>query len=337
MEITVTAPNRIDLAGGTTDIYPLYLFMGGGCTVNVAITVFSRLTLRPLEGSRIRIVSEDLRESVEAARPEDIPIDGPLGLLGRAVRAFPPASGIEMRTHNHAPAGSGLGASSALLTAAIVALLKHRGEEHTQEKIVDVTANIETSAIAVPTGKQDHIAAVYGGVSLIEFGLNNFARTGLDEDSAISRRLEDMLVLTYTGGGRFSGMNNWEITKGYIDGSETIREKLLQIRNVARDVGRVLTNGSWKDLPDLINREWTVRRTLAPGVSTPRIDAMINAANRAGALASKICGAGGGGCMITLVPPGQRTDVEAALVDAGGELMPFAIESRGVTVNQKET
>jgi D-glycero-alpha-D-manno-heptose-7-phosphate kinase len=337
MEITVTAPNRVDLAGGTTDIYPLYLFMGGGCTVNAAITVYSHLTLRTLDGSLVRIVSEDLGESVEAARPEDIPIDGPLGLIGRAVKAFPPACGIEIRTHNHAPAGSGLGASSALLAAAIVALLENRGEKHTQKKIVHLTANIETSAIAVPTGKQDHIAAVYGGVSVIEFGLHNFVRTALSEDSAAVGLLEEMLILTYTGDGRFSGMNNWEITKGYIDGSLTIRDKLHEIRDVARDVGRVLTNGSWKELPDLINREWSVRRSLAPGVSTPRIESMMTAADRAGALAGKVCGAGGGGCMITLVPPRKRTAVEAALVSAGGELLPFEIESRGLVVSRTET
>jgi D-glycero-alpha-D-manno-heptose-7-phosphate kinase len=336
MEITVTAPNRVDLAGGTTDIYPLYLFMGGGCTVNVAITVYSNLTLRTRDESRISIVSEDLGESIEAARPEDIPVHGPLGLLGRAVRAFPPACGIEMRTHNHAPAGSGLGASSALLAAAIVALLRLRREEHPLKKIVDLTANLETAAIAVPTGKQDHIAAVYGGVSVIEFGLHNFVRTALKGESATHKRLEEILVLTYTGNGRFSGMNNWEITKGYIDGSEKIRQKLCEIRDVARDVARVLTNGSWTDLPDLINREWSVRRTLAPGVTTPRIDAMMHAAESAGALASKICGAGGGGCMITLAPPDRRAAVEDALVAAGGKLLPFQVESRGVTIDQKE-
>ncbi len=244
---------------------------------------------------------------------------------------------MELRTRNYAPVGSGLGASSALLAAAIVALLKLRGEEHPLKKIVDLTANIETSAIAVPTGKQDHIAAVYGGVSLIEFGLHDFVRTALKEEPTLHKRLEEMLVLTYTGDGRFSGMNNWEITKGYIDGSETIRRKLGEIRDVARDVARVLTNGSWENLPDLINREWSVRRTLAAGVSTPRIDAMMHAAGSAGALASKICGAGGGGCMITLAPPRKRTAVEAALVAAGGRLLPFQVDAHGVTVHQKET
>lgn len=337
MEITVTAPNRVDLAGGTTDIYPLYLFMGGGCTVNVAVTVYSHLTLRELENSRIRIVSEDLAASVEAERSEDIPIDGPLGLLGRAVRALPPVGGIEIRTRNYAPAGSGLGASSALLATAIAALLRHRGEEHSPEKIVDLTANIETSAIAVPTGKQDHIAAVFGGVSAIEFGLNDYVRTALREDTATARQLEEMLILTYTGDGRFSGMNNWEITKGYIDGCQIIRQKLIEIRDVAREVARALAGGRLDDLPDLINREWSARRALAPGVTTPRIDAMMEAATAKGALAGKICGAGGGGCMITLAPPRKRSAVEAALVEAGGELMPFEVELRGLTVNQKES
>jgi len=215
--------------------------------------------------------------------------------------------------------------------------LKHRGEEHTQHKIVDLTANIETSAIAVPTGKQDHIAAVYGGVSMIEFGLHDFVRTAPPGDSSTATQLEEMLILTYTGDGRFSGMNNWEITKLYIDGSETVRQKLIEIRDVARRVAKVMTNGSLKDLPDLINREWYARRALAPGVSTPRIDALMDAAHRSGAQASKICGAGGGGCMITLVPRGKRQAVEQALVAEGGKLMPFRVESAGLRVNLKES
>jgi D-glycero-alpha-D-manno-heptose-7-phosphate kinase len=202
---------------------------------------------------------------------------------------------------------------------------------------VDLTANIETSAIAVPTGKQDHIAAVYGGVSAIEFGLNDYVRTALHDDPATASHLEEMLILTYTGDGRFSGMNNWEITKGYIDGCPVIREKLIEIRNVARDVARALVDGRLQDLPDLVNREWSARRTLAPGVTTPRIDDMMDAARGNGALAGKICGAGGGGCMITLAPPQKRSAVEAALVAAGGELMPFRVELQGLTVSQDES
>jgi D-glycero-alpha-D-manno-heptose-7-phosphate kinase len=204
MEITVTAPNRIDLAGGTTDLHPLYLFMDGGCTVNAAISVCSRATLRTRD-SGVRIFSEDLNASVEAAGPAEVPLDGPLGLVGRAVRTLPPPMGLEIITRNEAPAGSGLGASSALLVALIQGLLQLRSEETNPRKIVALGVSIETSVIGVPAGSQDHIAAVYGGVSALEFGHGDFVRNEL---AGGHDRLAEMVVLSYTGEGRFSGMNN---------------------------------------------------------------------------------------------------------------------------------
>ena len=335
MEITVTAPNRVDLAGGTTDIYPLYLFMDGGCAVNAAVTIHSRVTIRTRDDSGIRVVSKDLGASVEAHEPAHLPVDGPLGLLGRAIRAVPPPGGMEMVVQNSAPAGSGLGASSALLAAALAGLLRLRGEKPSQRELVDLAANIETAVIAVPAGKQDHIAAVYGGVSRIDFGYWDYHRQDVGSESR--EGLERMLILSYTGEGRFSGMNNWEITRAIIDGNREIKDKLLEIREIARDLGSALAEGRWKSIPQFVNREWQLRRTLAPGVSTPRIEGIMSAASAAGGLASKICGAGGGGCMITLVDPSERAAVEKAIEHAGGRVLPCQIDRQGLALRQTTT
>jgi D-glycero-alpha-D-manno-heptose-7-phosphate kinase len=125
-------------------------------------------------------------------------------------------------------------------------------------------------------------------------------------------------------------MNNWEITKGFIDNVGGIRGNLLQIRDVARQVGRTVLSGRWDDLGPLVDQEWRLRRMLAPGVSTPRIESIMAAASDAGALASKICGAGGGGCMMTLVASPRRHAVERSVIDAGGEVIPFKIDRAGL-------
>jgi D-glycero-alpha-D-manno-heptose-7-phosphate kinase len=334
MEITATAPNRVDLAGGTTDIHPLYLLMEGGCTVNVAVNVRSRVTLRTLDESKIRIFSEDIGHSIEAWPIDDVPLEGPMGLIGRAVRAAAPERGIEMVTRNEAPAGSGLGASSALLVAALAALLKLRSEDYNPRDIIHLATNIETAAIKVPTGKQDHIAAVYGGVSLIEFGYRDFERSTIRAESKALEYLRQTLVLTHTGQGRFSGMNNWEITKRFIDNDNEVKAKLLSIRDIARAVYRALDEDRFEDIPILAQQEWEVRRTLAAGISTPRIESLAAAASKAGALASKICGAGGGGCMMTLAPEERRVAVSEALEAAGGKIIPFEIDQQGLVVNE---
>src|SRR5208283_5574724 len=149
-----------------------------------------------------------------------------------------------------------LGASSALLVALLRGLLALRSAEEDPRNIVDLAVNIETTALGVPAGKQDHIAAVYGGVSLIDFGYRDFVRHIASDENAAVERLEEMIVLSYTGQGRFSGMNNWEITKGFIDNVGDIRDNLLQIRDVARQVGREVLSGGWDDLGPLVNQEW---------------------------------------------------------------------------------
>lgn len=329
MRVDISAPNRIDLAGGTTDIYPLYLLMSGGVTVNIAINVKSRVTLVETEDRVYRISSEDLKQSLETDTLDSLPVTGPLGLIGLTLMHFPPPRGLIVTTCNTAPPGSGLGASSALTVALISGLLRVSKRELSPREVVQIAADIETALIGVPAGKQDHIAATYGGMSLIQFGFTGYERRGYNESRL--DQLEEMIVLTYTGAGRFSGMNNWEITKKFIDGDQAIRSKLLEIRQVASEMSVVVEEGDWENLARLVNSEWNIRRSLAPGVSTPTIDSMILAAHSAGALASKVCGAGGGGCMITLTSPEKRSAVEKALSDQGATVMNFEFDPHGVT------
>ena len=155
-------------------------------------------------------------------------------------------------------------------------------------------------------------------------------RRTVSEEYTTHERLEEMIVLSYTGEGRFSGMNNWEITKGFIDNVGDIRGNLLQIRDVARQVGGTVLSSQWDDLGPLVDQEWRLRRMLAPGISTPRIESIMTSLRATGTLASKICGAGGGGCMMTLVAPQRRNAVERAVIDAGGEVIPFKIDRAGL-------
>jgi D-glycero-alpha-D-manno-heptose-7-phosphate kinase len=78
--------------------------------------------------------------------------------------------------------------------------------------------------------------------------------------------------------------------------------------------------------------EWTFRRRNLPTISTKTIDRIIEYSRHKGALAGKVCGAGGGGCLVLLIEPEAREKVEKAVVAAGGELLPMHIDRQGVTV-----
>jgi len=178
--------------------------------------------------------------------------------------------------------------------------------------------NVECQTIRVPTGVQDYRPALYGGVAAIELRADGVRRVEIDVDP---RELERRLVLAYTGEPRNSGTNNWEIIKSHIDGDQHIFDCFEQIRDTACAMRTALQRGDWDEIGCQIAREWAIRKRLAAGVTTPTIDALIARASAAGATAAKVCGAGGGGCMIAYGPPQAQPAIAAALAAGGARLL----------------
>ncbi len=332
--IEVAAPCRIDLAGGTLDVYPLYLFEEDGRTLNMAISITSTARIVPREDGRVLLRSEDLDAEAQYPDVDHVSPDGPLGLVARAVRCYPPPCGVTVTVHSEAPHGSGLGASSALLMAVSVGLTHLRGETPSLRDLIDVGANLEAQTIGIPTGKQDYYPALYGGVAVLQFGVREASRWELCPSAAARAHLEQHLVLAFTGISHFSGANNWEILRNYMDGNMLTREALHRIGTTARKVEHCLRTETWELLPELLAEEWANRRTLGEGVSTPRVEHLMATAHAAGGEASKLCGAGGGGCMVTYVQPERRSAVEQALQEAGADVLPFRIATEGAQVRE---
>jgi D-glycero-alpha-D-manno-heptose-7-phosphate kinase len=331
MRITAEAPCRVDLAGGTLDIWPLYLFHSGAVTVNFAINRYTRCAIETLDSPEIRLRSDDLKaaqnfdslaELDEITRPR-------LPLAVRLLRFFRPKTGLAMRTHSEAPAGAGISGSSALMIAGASALNRLTGSGHVPEKIREIAQNVEAQIIRVPTGVQDYYPALYGGVSAIELGPAGVRRVAIPVD------LDDFnhrIVLCYTGAPRNSGINNWEVTKAYLDGDRKILRNFAHIASISSSMRGAAQKADWSEAGRLLREEWSYRRTNAPGISTPAIDRLITLARRAGSLGAKVCGAGGGGCVFFLVERGAQECVSRALREAGGEILPVQVAARGVTI-----
>src|SRR5258708_39484783 len=198
MNVDAVAPCRIDLAGGTLDIWPLYLFLDGGLTVNIGIDLFSRVKIEPRGDQRVHLRSLDTGAELEAASVDELPLGGPLDLLARAVRFYRPPSGIDLTTENAAPTRSGLGASSSLLICLSGALNAYNGAQPTLECLVDCAANLEAQNIRIPTGKQDYYPPLYGGVNAIWFEVGGNRVEPLLVDEAARSLLERRLILSLT-------------------------------------------------------------------------------------------------------------------------------------------
>ena len=146
-------------------------------------------------------------------------------------------------------------------------------------------------------------------------------------------------MLCYTGAPRNSAINNWQVMKAHIDGDEKVRRNFDQITSIAGQMREALLSGDWDDVAELLALEWDNRKRNFKGISTPKIDSMIEQTRKQGTLAAKVCGAGGGGCVIFMVKPGTRPNVEQALRRLGGQIIPFVVSRVGleVTSDQRHT
>lgn len=214
------------------------------------------------------------------------------------------------------------------------ALAAWTGKRLDAEALMQLAQNVEAQAIDVPTGVQDYRPAYFGGISAVELRPDGVRRIGINIDRA---ELQSRVVLAYTGASRNSGINNWEMFKAHIDGNRDVQERFGRIRDVAVAMRAALERGDWAEVGRQIREEWENRKGLAPGVTTPEIDALMASAHQAGALACKVCGAGGGGCMIAFADPARRTEVAGALRAHGAQLLEYEIEAEGLLVEQTAT
>jgi D-glycero-alpha-D-manno-heptose-7-phosphate kinase len=326
--IVSSAPTRIDLAGGTIDIWPLYLFHDGATTLNAAISLRAHAQIDNRTDGCIELISTDTGRRALARHWSELGESSEVPLLAALARHYR-FQNATLTTRGESPAGAGIAGSSALTIAACGALAQWSNTSRLAADILQIAMNVECQVLKVPTGVQDYRPALYGGIAAVELRADGVGRVPLDIDPA---ELERRIVLAYTGAPRNSGTNNWEIMKRHIDGDRQVFDCFERIRDTAIAMRRALERADWEDVGREIANEWTNRKRLAPGVTTPTIDQLIERATKAGATAAKVCGAGGGGCLFCYGPPHVQLAVASALVAGGARVLDWRIEREGLRV-----
>jgi D-glycero-alpha-D-manno-heptose-7-phosphate kinase len=332
--ITAQAPCRADLAGGTVDLWPLYLFHPGAVTLNFALQILTTCRITPLAGTGIELRSldtgrqetfADLAELNASRKPRHV-------LAACAVRFFAPEQGLRLETDSESPAGAGISGSSALMISTCAALARFTGREIDPERLRVIAQNIEAQIIRVPTGCQDYYPALYGGVSAIHLDPDGIRRAPVP---VAPEEIEMRFLLVYTGAPRQSGINNWEVFKAHINGDRHVFRNFDKIVALARDMHQAFLRHDWEDVARLLREEWKLRRTNAPGITTPLIDKLIAVAKNNGGRAAKVCGAGGGGCILLMVEEGAQQAVAKAVTHAGGRMLPLRVAREGLRISQQ--
>jgi D-glycero-alpha-D-manno-heptose-7-phosphate kinase len=334
LRIESKAPTRVDLAGGTLDIWPLYLFHPGALTINAAITRYASCVIEthPVGDNKVKLVSRDTHreegfasfETMVKAKRYKLP------LLAEISKFFRPEGGFTLTTDSEAPAGAGIGGSSAMAVAICAALDRFTSAGKSKVDWIHISRDAEGIVIKVPTGTQDHYPPAFGGAAAIELPPGGERRVELRVDI---HELERRIVLCYTGKPRQSGINNWEVFKAHINGKKKVVGNLEMISEIAQAMRVALEKADWKETGRLMREEWGFRKKNLPTISTKTIDRIIENARKKGALSGKVCGAGGGGCAVLLIEPDARESVENAVAASGGQLLPMRIDRSGVQVN----
>lgn len=328
MSVTLRSesPCRADLAGGTLDIWPLGMLHPGSVTVNAAIPVMVRLDvdLDAPEGE----VWHAIGDAEWTRLDEGLATTDLSAAVAFAVR---PVGGVRVRVRSQAALGSGLGGSSAYAVALARGILTALGQEMVNERLVILARDLEARVLTVPTGLQDHWAAVHGGVLAIhhEPGGERIERLKVEPDWVGER-----LTIFDSGITHHSGMVNWQVIRRRLDRDADTTRALEAIAGAARRCSTELTAGDESGVGSAIAAEWGARKRLAPEVCPPELETIIDAGLAAGALAVKACGAGGGGSVLVWHPPRAREPITSALNAAapGGRVVATGIAKVGCRV-----
>lgn len=331
-KVIVRVPLRADLAGGTLDLWPLYLFHPTARTVNVAISFHAECEVSATNDHRIELHLTDSGDELSYDSIADLRSDSRAALISKAVEHFH-LSGIRIVTRTDAPRGSGLGGSSALAVALVRALSEFAEAPVEGDDLIALVRDLETRLLGLPAGVQDYYPPVYGGLAALHLLPGKLARHAISFPVA---ELSRHMVVHYSDVSHFSGTNNWEIYRRHIEGDQEVRDGLEAIAQLSLQMERALEARDVKAAGKILLDEWKARKALIRGISTPEIEQAVDTALGAGAWGAKVCGAGGGGCIVMLGPAEKRDAIIAALRRAPGRTLDISPVAYGLTIERSE-
>jgi D-glycero-alpha-D-manno-heptose-7-phosphate kinase len=317
------APLRLGLAGGGTDLSP-YCDEFGGAVLNTTIDRFAYAFISPRDDNRIVFRAKDLgREEILASAPElpQATLVLHRGVYERMVRDYNRGRAISatITTTVDAPAGSGLGSSSALVVALVDAFRTFLGLPLGQYELAHLAFEIERLDLGLPGGRQDQYSAAFGGTNFIEFlGPDRVIVNPLRISDNIRNEFESSLVVCFSGESRDATAIITRQTAGLVDHSTRTIAAMDQLKADAVAMKNALLVGDVNEMASILEDSWAAKKLTAPGVSNARIDRLCEVAFANGALAGKVSGAGGGGFLMFIVPPEERLGLITALDTAGG-------------------
>jgi D-glycero-alpha-D-manno-heptose-7-phosphate kinase len=328
--IEAIAPLRISFVGGGTD-FPHWYENHDGAVLSSTIDHAVRVRIAPRGDRQVTVRSLDLGHLVEYHLDEGPVYDGVMDLAKAAIDRVGAPDGVDVEIRSEAPPGSGLGGSSALVTAMVAGLAMMRERRLGAHELARLAHAIERDDVGISGGWQDQYAAAFGGFNLLEFSHLGVRVTPVRLRPEDLQTLRRTLLLCYTGGVR----RNVGLIDRQIELHRQGREETLlgtkQLTEMAYAMRDSLEAGRVEELGPMLHEAFEAKKRMNPHIAEgTAIESMLDAARFSGASGGKICGAGGGGYLLVSCTPDARAGVARALEALGGQIAPFAFRAEGV-------
>ncbi|UCF78329.1 MAG: GHMP kinase [Candidatus Eiseniibacteriota bacterium] len=323
------APLRVSFCGGGTDVSP-YPEERGGVVLSATINKYAYASLAARDDERITITSLDYDVVAKYEHSDSVTFDGNLDLVKAVIKRLGGDSGLDLFIHSDAPPGSGLGSSSTLVVALIGAFKEWLSTPLTDYKIAELAYQIERTDMKIAGGRQDQYAATFGGFNFIEFGKDFTVVNPLRIKPSVLNELEYRLLLCYTGETRLSAGILKRQTDSYVSRKDEVVRALDGLKEDTTRMKNALLLGKLDQFGELLHEAWLKKKNLDQEISSTHIDGLYSVAREHGAVGGKILGAGGGGYLLTLCRFDRKHIVAEKLEKAGGQIVEFGFEFRGL-------
>ncbi len=317
--IVVETPLRISFAGGGTDFQDFYV-RDGGAVLSTAIDKRVYVVVKDRFDDAI-CVNYSKRERVNNI--DELEHE----LVREAMRLTGSRGGIEITTLADIPSeGTGLGSSSAVTVGLLHALHTYQGEIVSARELAEQACQIEIDILKKPIGRQDQYICAFGNMRFIRFCDNSIDVEKVGIAAREKKRLNESLLLFYTGITRQSS----EILSEQKANIESQIDTLSEMKTLAFKAKDALLAGAFDEFGEILHQNWELKKKLAGRISNHSIDEIYAAARKAGAIGGKITGAGGGGFLLLYCHYGKQDEVRDAL--KGLRELPYRFQSDGSKV-----
>lgn len=329
MIIRGRAPLRVSFGGGGTDVEP-FCVEQGGAIIGSTINKYAYCSILPKENDEITVHSLDFDMTVKYNAKENYVYDGKLDLVKAALNALEINQGCEVYLQCDAPPGSGLGTSSTVMVALLMAMSKWKGITLDAYEMADLAYHVEREVLGISGGYQDQYAATFGGFNFIEFhGRNNVVVNPLRIKKDIIHELQYNLLLCYTGNIHVSANIIQDQVNNYKNKESDAIAAMSEVKALAYAMKDELLKGNLHSFGKLLDYGWQSKKRMSNKITNPQIDELYEEALKAGALGGKLLGAGGGGYLLMYCPYNVKHKVAKRMQEVGGQLADWNFELRG--------